>query len=406
MARPTSTASNTTWQNRSELAIAGGALTNSKRPQCFVQGVYPTHLARGQGCMVWDTDGKKYVDFVCGLGANLLGYGNTEIAHAVSARLKDGISLSLGTPLEVEAAEQIKALFPFVDRIRFLKTGSDACTAAIRIARTYRNKGKVFSEGYHGWHDEFVSLTPPALGVYGEFPTEKLTDIQDIDYETAAVIVEPIQTNDGPERVTWLRALRERCTQVGAVLIFDEVITGLRFPGHSVARRLGIIPDLICLGKAIGGGLPLSVVGGRREIMECGEYFVSSTFAGDTAALAASLKTFQLVTTKYDIQHLWEKGEAFQRSFNAIHPEGIRIQGYGTRGAFVGDEMTKALFWQEACRAGLLFGPSVFFCFPHMDVLDPVLNACRDILTRIQTGSVKLIGELPKSPFSQRARTQ
>lgn len=396
---------NSTWRNRSELSIAHGALTNSKRPSCLVDGVYPTHLKHGQGAVVQDSYGKHYIDFICGLGSSILGYGHTEVTAAIAERAAKGTALSLATELEVETAEKVKEIFPFIERLRFLKTGTDACVAALRIARTATGKARVLTEGYHGWADEFVSLTPPALGVYGAFPIEKLTAISDIDFDTAAVIVEPISIDYSVPRIQWLKELRQACDRTGTLLIFDEVITGFRTPKMSMSRYLGVTPDLICLGKAMGNGMPISVVGGSQRIMEAGEYFVSSTFAGETLSLAAALKTMTLLQTKYDLEHLWEKGAAFQEAFNSLWPEKLRIAGYPTRGVFQGDEMTKALFWQECCRAGILFGPSWFFNFAHVDLTDAVLGTCRDIMTRIKTGSVKLEGELPKAPFAQKVRS-
>lgn len=396
---------NTTWQNRAELAIAHGALTNSKRPECLVKGVYPTHLVSGTGASVKDADGKHYIDFIGGLGSMIIGYGHPEVAVAMTNRAHAGAVLSLGTVLEVEVAEKVKEVIPFIERLRFLKTGSDACTAALRIARSATGRAKVLSEGYHGWGDEFVSLSPPALGVMGAYPIEKLTDLSEIDHETAAVIIEPVMTDLSDARIQWVRELRQRCTEMGAVLIFDEVITGFRMPKYTFSQTHGITPDLICLGKAMANGMPLSVVGGKREIMECGEYFVSSTFAGETLSLAAGLKTMTLLQTKYLLPDLWERGELFRKAFNQLAPGKLWIEGYATRGRFAGDEMTKVLFWQEACRAGLLFGPSFFFTFPHTPLTENVLNVCQDILIRIQTGSVSLQGEMPKTPFAQRMRS-
>jgi glutamate-1-semialdehyde 2,1-aminomutase len=400
----TFTGYNLTWQNRAELTIAQGALTNSKRPECLVKGIFPTHLTRGQGAFVWDTSGKRYIDFICGLGANLLGYGQSEIASVVAQRAAMGATLSLATTLEVETAEKVRELFPLMERLKFLKNGSDACTAALRIARAYRKRATVLSEGYHGFHDEFVSLVPPALGVVGEFPIESLKDLSDIDESIAAVIIEPVMTDLSPKRIQFLKELREVCTKTGVILIYDEVITGCRFPKWSTARYIGIEPDLICIGKAMGNGMPISAVGGKAEIMNCGEYFISSTFAGETLSLAAAHKTLSLLQTKFSIEMLWERGDQFLKAFNSIAPQVVRIQGYPTRGVFVGSDLNKALFWQEACKAGILFGPSWFFNFSHLAHVDLVLSSCQDILRRIQVGAVSLEGELPQTPFAQKMR--
>lgn len=393
-----------TWDQRARLSIAHGSLTNSKRPECLIRGIYPTHLQRGHGAYVWDTDGKKYVDFICGLGTNLLGYGHEEIRRAIHEHAGRGACLSLGTTIEVEAAEKVKELFPFIDRLRFLKTGSDACSAAIRIARARTDRKMVLSEGYHGFHDAFVSMTPPALGVIKTQDVFPLKDLSLITEETAAVIVEPIMTDTSNKRIEFLRRLKETCAKNGAVLIFDEIITGFRFPKLSVSACHGVEPDIICLGKAIANGMPLSVVGGKLDVMECCDYFVSSTYAGETLSLAAAMKTMTLLQTKYRIDDLWAAGGRFIRAFNAIYPEKIRIEGYPTRGAFAGDDMTKALFWQEACIAGIIFGPSFFFNFPHMEVADSVLHSCADILRRIRSSPVALLGEMPRSPISATVR--
>jgi glutamate-1-semialdehyde 2,1-aminomutase len=394
------------WDKRQRESIAQGALTNSKRPSCLVRGVYPTHLKSGRGCHVTDMQGKQYIDFIAGLGCNILGYANEEVNSAIKARLDLGATLSLSTYLEVEVAEKIREIFPFAERVKFLKTGSDACSAAIRIARAKTGRDVVLSDGYHGWHDDFVSLSPPALGVPRPRPIEKLAKGWD-EEPVAAVIIEPVMTEMSAERVAWLNDLRERCTRNGAMLIFDEVITGFRFPKLSVANHYGITPDLICLGKAMANGLPISVVAGKQDVMECGEYFVSSTFAGETLSLAAALKTMTLLqTNKYDVLHLWSKGAQFIERFNAIAPEIAMIEGYPTRGVLKGDPLPKALFMQEACKAGMLFGPSWFFNFKHVDVMDAVLNTCGDIMTRIKTGSVRLEGELPSSPFAAKMREQ
>lgn len=394
-----------TWHRRAQDCIAHGALTNSKRPECLVKGVYPTHLKRGSGCFLWDVSGKKYVDFICGLGTNLLGYGDDEIAAVISNQARLGACLSLGSEMEVLAAEKVKELFPFIEQVRFLKTGTDACNAAVRIARTKSGRIKVLSSGYHGWGDEFVALSPPALGVNLGSNVYPLVEVSAIDSETAAVIVEPVMTDLSDARIEYLKAVRAKCDEVGALLIFDEVITGFRFPNYSFTNTYGILPDLICLGKAIANGMPLAVVGGKKSVMSCGEYFVSSTYAGDTLSLAAAIKTMTLLQTKYKIDYLWDKGAEFIKRFNEICAGVVKIEGYNTRGVLKGgNDLLKALFMQEAVKGGLLFGPSWFFNFKHIPEIDAVLNVVKDVITKIKSGNVKLEGEMPSSPFAQKLR--
>lgn len=403
MARQTFTAFDVDLFNRSEQSIAHGALTNSKRAQCFVKGVYPTHLREGKGCYVWDTLGNRYIDFICGLGSSILGYANEEVNGAMMAQLRRGSTFSLGTELEVLVAEKVKELFPFVEKVRILKTGTDACNAALRIARTKTGRKLVASHAYHGWGDEFTSLTPPARGV-NEHPF--IRKGEECGDHTAALITEPVITDASPERVAALKALREECTKTGTMLIFDEIITGMRFPKFGVSNYFGVEPDILCLGKAVANGMPVSIIAGKADVMECDDYFVSSTFAGETISLAAALKTMSLLQTKFKLDHLWNEGKKFQARFNSIAPELVSIEGYPTRGVFKGEMYNKALFWQEACKAGLLFGPSFFFNFSHIDVADQVISSCEGILRRIKTGSVVLEGELPQVPYAQKTREQ
>lgn len=389
---------------RAQASIAQGALTNSKRPESHIKGIYPTHLTYGNGCRVLAVDGKTYTDYICGLGANLLGYGYEPIAKIVAEESRSAWAMSLGTPKEIQAAEKLKEFFPFVDLVKFLKTGTEACMAAIRIARTATGRSKVLSSGYHGWSDGFVSLTPPA---YGTVPAqfELLREFSQIDGETAAVIVEPVICRSDTERINYLRELRHHCDRRGALLIFDEVITGFRFPTYGVSNAYGIIPDLICLGKALGGGLPLAAVGGKKAIMDDDRYFVSSTFAGDRMALATGLAFMEAMHRYRWNEKLCEEGGRFKSRFNELSPL-VQIEGYETRGSFVGEPETKALFFQEACRAGILFGPSWFWCAPHSEFTEITLSACKSILERITRGEVKLEGEMPASPFAERARKQ
>lgn len=397
------------WANRAQDSIAHGALTNSKRPECFVKGVYDTHATHAKGAFIWDSTGRKLFDFICGNGSNILGFGNAIIAETIYREASRGITISLSNTMEVKLAEKIKEVIPWIERVRFLKTGSEACSAAIKIARSKTGRKRVLSGGYHGWHDEFVSLSPPALGV-AEYPyiqrfIEDDSGLEQINSETAAVIIEPISTDYNPNRRMFLSRLRQKCTETGTMLIFDEVITGFRVPKFCFSSMFDIIPDIICLGKAMGNGMPISCVAGKKDVMECGEYFVSSTFAGDMCSIAASLSCIeQLQTTKFNLSELWGHGLLFQERFNKIHPEGIQIRGYPTRGVFDGDQLTKALLWQEAYKANILLGASFFFNFSHVPYIDQVLNVLTDILTRIKTGLVKLEGEMPCSPFAQRVR--
>lgn len=393
------------WYRRATDAIAQGALTNSKRVECLVKGVTPSHIKSCTGPFVFDTDNKKYLDFICGLGTNLFGYKDPHIIKAINEQLETGWLASLPFELEVEAAEAIKSEFQFIDKVRFLKEGTTACQSAIRIARAHTGRTKVLSSGYHGHSDMFISLTPPAVGVPDDRNIEAFTDFKQIRSDVAAVIIEPVLLEYNKARVEWLIELKRKCEINGVVLIFDEIITGFRFLKRAVALESGVFPDILLLGKACAAGMPLSIIGLKRGIGEGKEWFVSGSYHGEALSLRVLLKTMELLRNKYKINDLWEKGEDFQLAFNQILPDKLKIKGYGTRGAFEGDLTTKGLFWQEAIRAGILFGPSFFLNFAHIPHLAGVLDFAKDILPKIERGDVKLIGELPASPFSQRARS-
>lgn len=391
------------FNRRAFSAIAHGALTNSKRPSCFVGGEYPTHIEHGHGCYLYDVDGNRYTDFICALGTNLWGYSHPRIVKAVFNQIDSGVLFSLSSRAEVEFSEVIKERFLFIERLRILKTGSEGCLASIRIARAATGRKIIFSHAYHGWGDEFISLTPPAIGVCEHRYIKAGWEIEDIDGSVAGVIVEPVITDYSPERRSYLEKLRKKCTDKGVVLIFDETITALRFPSLCVANYLGITPDIIIFGKALGAGFPLSIVGGKKEIMES-DYFVSSTFAGETVSMAAAEAVLNLSSLS-EIQRIWDEARLFQEDFNKLNPDLIKLEGYPTRGVIKAkDDLTRALFFQSAIRAGLLFGPSYFWCEPHATERSRVLAIVSAILDRIKNDEVKLEGDMPVTPFAQRVR--
>lgn len=393
---------------RAQDCIAQGALTNSKHPENHVLGVYPTHLGYnpGSGAYLYDTDDNQYVDYICGLGTNLLGYGNGYVSEAVKAKIQCGQSHSLPTIYEIEAAEALKSMFVFVDRFKFLKSGSQACTAAIKIARAYTGRKIVLSEGYHGHEDEFVSLTKPAKGVHTcteIFPLSESVNLGDV----AAIIVEPVITDGGDARVAELARLRELCDKNGILLIYDETITGLRYNKHSVALSTNILPDLIVLGKALANGFPLAAVGGKRKVMD-GDYFVSSTYAGEILSLIACKATVHLLmhNYQYSIERLWEAGQNFIGKFNSLANPRIRLVGYPTRGVFEGSEMDVALLRQEAAKAKILLHKTWFYNFPLMKEDYLFFTFLQEFVRNLEGGRLKLQGELPKSPFAQRVRDE
>jgi glutamate-1-semialdehyde aminotransferase len=319
----------------------------------------------------------------------------------------NGTNHSLPTIHEVECAERLKETFPWFDRVKFMKSGSDVCSAAIRFARAYTGRTRVLSEGYHGHHTEFVGLTPPALGVPDPGRNiEKLAEQTYLD-DVAAIIVEPVILDYSRERINYLKHLRQVCDSHGIVLIFDEVITGLRWKKYSVSADVGVRPDLTCLGKAIGGGYSLAALGGKADILDNKQVFVSSTYAGETLPLIAGKRAIEIIREKseYNIDYLWEKGQEFIDEFNALG--GVQIEGYPTRGTFTGTIEERALFCQEMAKVKVLFHPSTwFFNFPLIKCMDDVLDLVRLAKDNIANNRVKLEYKLPQSPFAAKVRSQ
>ena len=283
---------------RAELTIPLGSQTFSKSRTQYPIGISPLYLERGKGAEVWDVDGNKYIDLVSSLACITLGYGNRAVSRAVTKQLQLGVNLSLPSKLEAEVSELIAELVPSAEMVRFGKNGSDATTAAIRLARAYTGRDHILTCGYHGWHDWFIGTTTRNKGVPRSVSSlthkfeynniESLQSILDsIPGQVAAVIMEPMNSQFPQD--DFLKKVSEIAHQSGALLIFDETITGFRFSKGGAQELFGIRPDLSTFGKGIANGFPLSAVVGRREIMmEMEEIFFSRTFGGELLSLTAA----------------------------------------------------------------------------------------------------------------------
>lgn len=380
------------WTKTTEL-IPDGVQTLSKMPSRYVEGVYPKYIERGEGAYVWGDNGKKYIDYPCGLGAVLLGYGYPDITVAVAEQVRKGTVFSLPNYLETELAEKICELIPSAEIVRFLKTGSEACSAAVKIARAYTGRNLVLCCGYHGWHDFYAITTARNKGIPASKCSKQLKYNDKEEFRkclskgnVAAVIMEPYVLEE--PRDGFLKHIRKLCTANGTVLIFDEVVTGFRTTGYSAQKMFGITPDLTCLGKAMANGLPISCVCGKKEIMQelQGDCFVSSTFGGELASIAAALATIKVLEGEEVITRIWDMGERFKNSFKGIatslNLSDIDIIGYPPRTSFVfPTEAHRSLFWQECLKNGVLFGYAQFISFSHTQaVLDETMDAVRKSL--------------------------
>jgi glutamate-1-semialdehyde aminotransferase len=319
------------------------------------------------------------------LGPIILGYGNKRVDEAVIRQVKDGSVFSQMHPLEVEVAEILVDLIPCAEMVRFAKNGSDATTGAIRAARAYTGRDHVAFCGYHGWHDWYIGTTTRSKGVptsvsalsHG-FIYNDIGSLKRIfaEHAVAAVVMEPIgveEPNPG-----FLQTIRNLCNENGAVLIFDEIVTGFRLHIAGAQARFGVTPDLACFGKAMANGFPLAAVVGRREIMMVfDEIFFSGTFGGDAISLAACKATIDELKEKPVLSHIWTVGEKLKSGLSDLIAryglnEVVRIVGQPVRSVmtFPGcDEreslLRRSVVMQECVKRGLLYFCSHVPSFAH-----------------------------------------
>jgi len=392
-----------TWIERAKNVMAQTHTgTNSKRHTQYPAN-YPSHTnGMGSGPYLFDFLGNKYLDFVSGLGSVSLGYSNGHVIEAVQRQALKGCSHSLPSTLEVEVAEMVSAIIPSCQHLRFLKTGNEASLAAVRIARSFTGRSLIYNDGYHGHGDIFTSMTPPALGIGDSFNIKQLPeDLKQVDLSAAAIIVEAVKTDMTEVWQKRIQSIRDFCKEHGILFIIDEIVTGFRVPKWTISNLWSLDPDIILLGKGIANGYPLSIVGGRKEIMDAQEYFVSSTFSGDTIALAACKATIEQIQMR-SLDDLMFYGKRLQDKLNALHPD-IKFEGYGTRAMFNITNPTSALFAQEMCNAGIMFGKAHFFHFAHLEanIEEFVMNSANAVIRNINDGRVKIEGDVPRETFKR-----
>ena len=284
--------------SRAELSIPLGSQTFSKSKTQYPVGISPLYASKSKGAYLWDIDGNKYIDLVNSLAAVTLGYGDKGLQKSISKQLKLGVSLSLPTKIESEVAELVIDLVPSAEMVRFSKNGSDATSSAIRLARAFTGRDQIVACGYHGWHDWYIGTTSrnkgipaPVSALTHNFQFNNIESLKNVltlnEGKVAAVIIEPM--NDTYPQPGFLEGVQTLAKKAGAVLIFDEVITGFRFSKGGAQELFNVTPDLSTFGKGIANGFPLSAVVGRREIMkEMENVFISGTFGGELLSLAAA----------------------------------------------------------------------------------------------------------------------
>lgn len=377
------------YLERAERVIPLGSQTFSKSKTQYPVGYAPLFASHGLGGRIWDIDGNEYVDMVNGLLPNVLGYCDPDVNAAIRSQLNRGITLSLATELETELAEMLTDIIPCAEQVRFGKNGSDATTGCIRLSRAYTGRDRVMVCGYHGWQDWYIGSTtrnkgvPKAVqGLTHQVPYNDLQAIEDLlkkhPEEFACMILEP--TNFVEPHKEFLSGLKHLLHSHGALLVFDEVITGFRLAIGGAQDFYGVKPDLASFGKSMGNGMPISAIVGRRDIMkEMEEVFFSGTFGGEALSLAASIAVIKKMKDLKVIPKLWEigaklNGEVSQliAQYNlsyVIELKGndpwrlIAVKPYKSETV----EAIKTLLFTELYKKGVLAISTHNICWAHSD---------------------------------------
>jgi glutamate-1-semialdehyde 2,1-aminomutase len=365
--------------------VAGFTSTGSKRPEILFGGHdpdLPLRMTRSSGCKVWDERGREYVDYVMGLGAVALGYGHPEVSRAAVNAIEAGVVGPLAPVLEEEVAAELCRLLPWMEQVRFLKTGAEAMAAAVRLARTTTRRECVLGCGYHGWLDWCQGgdgIPHSTRRLYDELPFNDAAQAREMIRATgdrlAAVVFEPVVVYEpDPE---WLKVLREETARCGALLVVDEIKTACRLAVGGACERYGIRPDLVVIGKALANGFPLAAVGGRREVMtSVAHTWISSTLATEYVSLAAAKATLGLMVAQEVPVHLRQVGRRLLTGLSALrreHPELVAGVGGLPEMCFLqyGNETVSRSVAATCARGGLIFKRSAynFVSLAHSDAI-------------------------------------
>ena len=417
--------------DRAVKVIPGGV--NSPVREYGAIGIAPRFIDRADGCHIYDVDGKEYVDYIDSWGPMILGHNFPEVKESVLKACEKGLSFGCATAIEVEMAEFICDHIPHVDMVRMVNSGTEAVMSAVRVARGFTGKNKIikFAGCYHGHSDAMLvsagsgvmtSGVPDSAGVPKGCTEDTMTAVyndldsvralmEQADGQTAAVIVEAVGANMGvvPPKKGFLEGLRKLCDEYGALLIFDEVITGFRLAFGGAAEYFGVTPDLVTYGKIIGAGMPVGAYGGRREIMELvspvGKVYQAGTLSGNPIAMAAGLTQLKYLYEHQEIyKDLEEKGKRLYGGMEKILAEKnlpYHINHVSSLGSLFFTEQevvdytsakssdTKAFseYFKGMLAQGIHMAPSqfeaMFLSVAHTDeIIDQTLEAVRNYFTK------------------------
>ncbi len=384
--------------------IPGGAQTTSKRPAAFAYGAYPIYFAEASGGRITDLDGNDYIDLVSALGPISLGYRFPLVDAAIANQLQRGIISGLLSPLEVEVAQLVTEMVPCAEQVRFFKGGGEATAAAARIARRFTGREVILNCGYRGWPDTWVSPAadrgvPARLeGAVEAFTFNDREGLERLIHgqagEIAAIAVDVQVEAPEPGYLAWLCDLAH---EIGALLIFDEIVTGFRLANGGAQEFFGVTPDLAVFAKGIANGMPLAVVAGRAEVMrEFEAAMVSITYGGEALSLAAAAATLRTYRDEPVVTTLWARGRQLRTGLEqAAREVGLPfvVEGFDPMTAmrFVGlDADLERDAWsyllQEMAERGVLLrrGGLNFVSYSHTESeIEAVIAAAEDVFARL-----------------------
>jgi len=373
--------------------LSPGGVMGIRRPYNFVEGEYPVFIDRGYAGHVVDVDGNDYVDMLCAYGPIILGYNEPEINAAVKAQMDDkGFCFSLVQKVQNDLERRIINLVPCAEQVVLVKTGSDATSLAVRIARGYTDRKYVLRCGYHGWHDWCVEnhggVPEEVSALTEEFAYGDLADLENKlkahPGQVACVIVTPVGHPLGkpvmPPEPGYLEGVRELADRYGAVLVFDEIRTGFRVSMGGAQERYGVTPDLATFGKALANGYPISRVAGKKEVMQVLEkkVFVSSTFFPNSLEMVAAMKCLDILEREKVPDAIWRRGTIFLERLREIVASsgvpatvsGIPPMPFITFDKAEGDEekeyrARREYFYTQTIRRGLFIQPYHHWYIAH-----------------------------------------
>ena len=306
-------------------AIPGGSQTSSKRPAAFAYGAFPIYFDRASGCRVIDVDGNEYIDLIGALGPISLGYTYPAVDDAIREQLSRGIISGLLSPLEVEVAQKLTAMIPCAEQVRYFKGGGEATAAAARVARRFTGREIILNCGYRGWPDTWIGsetdrgVPKRADGAVQSFAFNDREGLERLVHgqsgEIAAIAVDIQVTEPEPGYLVWLRDLAH---EIGALLIFDEIVTGFRMANGGVQEYFGVTPDLAVFAKGIANGMPLAVVAGRAEVMAAmTDAMISITYGGEALSLAAASAALDVYRDEPVVETIWSRGRQLRDGLTA-----------------------------------------------------------------------------------------